>query len=52
MSMTVKKGDNVVVITGKDKGKTGKVLEVFPKDNKVLVDGVNIVTKQIGRAHV
>ena len=45
MSMTVKKGDNVVVITGKDKGKTGKVLEVFPKDNKVLVDGVNIVTK-------
>lgn len=45
MSMTVKKCDNVVVITGKDKGKTGKVLEVFPKDNKVLVDGVNIVTK-------
>lgn len=45
MSMTVKKGDDVVVITGKDKGKTGKVLEVFPKDNKVLVDGVNIVTK-------
>ncbi len=45
MSMTVKKGDNVVVITGKDKGKTGKVLEVFPKDNKVLVDGINIVTK-------
>lgn len=45
MNMTVKKGDNVVVITGKDKGKTGKVLEVFPKDNKVLVDGINIVTK-------
>ena len=45
MSMTVKKGDNVLVITGKDKGKTGKVLEVFPKDNRVLVDGVNIVTK-------
>ncbi len=45
MSMTVKKGDNVVVITGKDKGKSGKVLEVFPKNNTVLVDGVNIVTK-------
>ena len=45
MNMTVKKGDNVVVIAGKDKGKTGKVLEVFPKDNRVLVDGVNIVTK-------
>jgi len=45
MSMTVKKGDTVAVISGKDKGKTGKVLEVFPKDNRVLVDGVNIVTK-------
>lgn len=45
MNMTVKKGDNVLVITGKDKGKTGKVLEVFPKDNRVLVDGINIVTK-------
>lgn len=45
MSMTVKKGDNVAVIAGKDKGKTGKVLEVFPKDNRVLVDGINIVTK-------
>lgn len=45
MSMTVKKGDNVLVITGKDKGKTGKVMEVFPKNNKVLVDKINIVTK-------
>lgn len=45
MSMTIKKGDTVVVITGKDKGKSGKVTEVFLKDNKVLVDGVNIVTK-------
>ena len=43
--MTVKKGDNVVVIAGKEKGKTGKVVEVFPKDNRVLVDGLNIVTK-------
>ena len=45
MNMTVKKGDNVVVIAGKDKGKTGKVLEVFPEENRVLVDGVNIVSK-------
>lgn len=45
MSMTVKKGDTVVVIAGKDKPKTGKVLEVYPEDNRVLVDGVNIVTK-------
>ena len=45
MSMTIKKGDNVVVITGKEKGKTGKVLEVFPEENRVLVDGINIVSK-------
>ena len=45
MSMTVKKGDTVLVITGKDKGKTGKVLEVFPKDNRVLIDGINIVSR-------
>lgn len=45
MSMTIKKGDNVVVISGKDKKKTGKVLEVSPKTGKVLVENVNIVTK-------
>ncbi len=45
MRMTIKKGDNVVVITGKEKGKTGKVLEVFPEQNRVLVDGVNIVSR-------
>lgn len=43
--MFVKKGDTVLVIAGKEKGKTAKVLEVSPKDNKVLVDGVNVVTK-------
>lgn len=43
--MSIKKGDNVVIIAGKDKGKTGKVLEVYPKENRILVDGVNIVTK-------
>ena len=45
MNITVKKGDSVLVITGKDKGKTGKVLEVFPKNNRVLVEGINIVSK-------
>lgn len=45
MSMSIKKGDNVVVIAGKDKKKTGKVLEVSPKTGKVLVENVNIVTK-------
>jgi large subunit ribosomal protein L24 len=43
--MKIKKGDTVVVITGKDKGKTGKVLEVFPKEDRVLVDGVNLVSR-------
>lgn len=41
----VKQGDTVVVIAGKEKGKTAKVLEVSPKDSKVLLDGVNVVTK-------
>lgn len=45
MSLTIKKGDSVVVIAGKDKKKTGKVLEVSPKDGKVLVENINIVTK-------
>ena len=39
MNMTVKKGDNVVVIAGKDKGKTGKVLEVFPEEIKTKKAG-------------
>lgn len=41
----VKKGDKVVVLTGRDKGKTGTVLEVLPKRNRVVVDGINIVKK-------
>ena len=45
MSMTIKKGDTVVVIAGKEKGKSGKVTEVSRENNRVLVDGVNIVTK-------
>ncbi|MBE5743824.1 MAG: 50S ribosomal protein L24 [Clostridiales bacterium] len=43
--MKVKKNDNVVVLTGKDKKKTGKVIEVMPKLNKVVVEGVNVQTK-------
>lgn len=41
----VKKGDLVMVITGKSAGKKGKVLEVIPKDNKVVVEGANIVKR-------
>ena len=41
----IRKGDNVVVITGSDKGKMGSVLKVFPKENRALVQGVNIVKR-------
>ncbi|MBB4894550.1 large subunit ribosomal protein L24 [Streptomyces olivoverticillatus] len=43
--MKIKKGDLVQVITGKDKGKQGKVVQAFPADNRVLVEGVNRVKK-------
>ncbi|WP_099191206.1 50S ribosomal protein L24 [Tepidibacter mesophilus] len=43
--MRVKKDDTVVVISGKDKGKKGKVLQVFTKQEKVIVEGVNMATK-------
>ena len=43
--MKVKKNDTVVVLTGKDNGTVGKVLVALPKDNKVVVDGVNIQKK-------
>ncbi|NDD27177.1 MAG: 50S ribosomal protein L24 [Proteobacteria bacterium] len=41
----VKKNDNVVVVAGKDRGKKGKVLEVLPEKNRVLVEGVNLVKR-------
>lgn len=43
--MKIKKGDLVQVITGKDKGKQGKVVTAFPRENRVLVEGVNRVKK-------
>ena len=43
--LNVKKGDTVVVLAGKDNGKTGKILVSYPKGNRVLVEGVNIITK-------
>lgn len=43
--MHVKKGDKVMVISGKDKGKQGIILEAFPKKDRVVVEGVNIVKK-------
>ncbi len=40
--MNIKSGDNIIVITGKDKGKTGKVTKAFPKENMVVIEGVNV----------
>jgi large subunit ribosomal protein L24 len=41
--MKIRKDDNVIVISGKDKGKTGKVLKAFPRDGKIIITGVNVV---------
>ncbi len=43
----VKSGDNVQIITGKDAGKTGKVLQVSPSEGKVIIEGLNMVTKHV-----
>jgi len=43
----VKKGDSVLIISGKDKGKTGKILKALPKDAKILVEGVNLKKKHV-----
>ncbi len=41
----IKKDDNVIILTGKDKGKTGKVIKSIPKESKVVVSGINIIKK-------
>jgi large subunit ribosomal protein L24 len=43
--LKIKKGDNVVVLAGRDKGKHGEVVKVFPSDNRVIVQGVNTVRR-------
>ncbi len=43
--MKIKKGDRVIVVTGKDKGVTGKVIEAYPETSKILVEGVNRIKK-------
>lgn len=45
--MRIKSGDTVIVIAGKEKGKTGKVLRTLPREEKVIVEGLNIVTKHM-----
>lgn len=43
--MKVKKGDNVLVISGKDKGSKGEVLQCAPKENRIIISGVNMITR-------
>ena len=45
--MRLKKGDNVKVVKGKDRGKTGKVLQAFPENEKIVVEGVNTMAKHM-----
>jgi len=45
MAQKIKKGDKVVVLAGKDKGRTGEVIAVFPKESRALVQGVNMVKR-------
>ena len=45
--MKLKKGDNVIVLSGNNKGKTGEVLEVIPKTEKIVVKGINIRKKHV-----
>lgn len=47
MPARIRKNDEVIVLAGKDKGKTGKVLEVRPKQDRVVVEGVNIVKRHV-----
>lgn len=43
--MKIKKDDNVIILAGKDKGKTGKVIKAMPKENRVIVSGINMYKK-------
>lgn len=45
MKLKVRKGDEIIVVTGKDKGRKGKVLKVLPKLSKIVVAGINVVKK-------
>lgn len=45
--MKIKTGDTVLILSGKDRTKKGKIIEVFPKKNRVIVEGINIVKKHV-----
>ena len=50
MSLGIRRGDKVKVLAGRDKGKTGKVVHVYPKNGRALVEGINMVKKHIRRS--
>lgn len=45
--MKIKKGDNVIMLNGKDKGKTGKVVALMPSENKLVVEGLNLIKRHL-----
>lgn len=45
--MKIKKGDTIQITSGKDKGKKGKILRAMPEENKIVVEGLNLVTKHV-----
>ena len=50
MSLRIRKGDKVKVLAGKDRGKTGKVIHVYPRVNRALVEGINMVKKHMRKS--
>lgn len=50
MSVGIRKGDKVFVLSGKDKGKTGRVIYVYPSKNRALVEGINMVKKHLRKS--
>lgn len=51
MAAKLKKGDRVIVLAGRDKGNEGEILRVFPKENRALVSGVNMVIRHQAQSH-
>ena len=47
MKMKIKKGDTVLIIKGKDRGKSGKVIKALPKENRIIIEGLNLVKKHV-----
>ena len=50
VKLKIKKGDKVIVITGKDKGKSGEVLNVMPKDNRLILRGINVAKRHTAQS--